>query len=314
MTVKTTTAAILGSGPAGYTAGIYLGRAGLNPVIIAGATVGGQLTTTTSIENFPPFFEGISGFDLMDRMRQHAEKMGAEMIDDVIEKVDLSASPFVLRGESGDDYHTDIIVIATGAKPRWLGLASETKYKGRGVSSCATCDGFFYRGKKVMVVGGGSKALDEALYLANICSEVHLVHRRDTFRAEKILQTAVLHNPKIVIHYDSVVDEFMGTGDSLSLNAVMLKNVKTSDFTRVDVSGAFIAVGNIPNTEVFRGHLKMNDAGYIITEKGTTYTSVPGVFAAGDVQAGAYCQAIVAAAAGCMAAIDVQSYLLKKNG
>ena len=301
---------ILGSGPAGYAASIYAARAGLNPVIIAGAEPGGQLTTTTEVENWPGDSDDLQGPDLMERMKKHAEKFGVEIINDHISKVDLEQSPFFLSGT--DSYQADTLIIATGASAKYLGLPSEQEFLGRGVSACATCDGFFYKGQEVAVIGGGNTAAEEALYLANICSKVHLVHRRDELRAEKILQDRIFKKADegvIEIHWDSELEEVLG--DASGVTGIKLKN-KDSSISLIDLHGVFIAIGHNPNTEIFDGQLDMKD-GYIVIKSGldgsVTQTSVPGVFAAGDVADKVYRQAITSAGFGCMAALDAEKFL-----
>ena len=301
---------ILGSGPAGYAASIYAARAGLNPVIIAGAEPGGQLTTTTEVENWPGDSDDLQGPDLMERMKKHAEKFGVEIINDHISKVDLEESPFLLSGT--DSYQADTLIIATGASAKYLGLPSEQEFLGRGVSACATCDGFFYKGQEVAVIGGGNTAAEEALYLANICSKVHLVHRRDELRAEKILQDRIFNKADegiITIHWDSELEEVLG--DASGVTGIKLKN-KDSSMSSIDLHGVFIAIGHNPNTEIFDGQLDMKD-GYIVIKSGldgsVTQTSVPGVFAAGDVADKVYRQAITSAGFGCMAALDAEKFL-----
>ena len=301
---------ILGSGPAGYAASIYAARAGLNPVIIAGAEPGGQLTTTTEVENWPGDSDDLQGPDLMERMKKHAEKFGVEIINDHISKVNLALTPFVLNGT--DSYQADTLIIATGASAKYLGLPSEQEFLGRGVSACATCDGFFYKGQEVAVIGGGNTAAEEALYLANICSKVHLVHRRDELRAEKILQDRIFKKADegiITIHWDSELEEVLG--DASGVTGIKLKN-KDSSISSIDLHGVFIAIGHNPNTEIFDGQLDMKD-GYIVIKSGldgsVTQTSVPGVFAAGDVADKVYRQAITSAGFGCMAALDAEKFL-----
>ena len=301
---------ILGSGPAGYAASIYAARAGLNPVIIAGAEPGGQLTTTTEVENWPGDSDDLQGPDLMERMKKHAEKFGVEIVNDHISSVNLEQSPFHLNGTNS--YETDTLIIATGASARYLGLPSEKEFLGRGVSACATCDGFFYKDQEVAVVGGGNTAAEEALYLANICSKVHLVHRRDELRAEKILQDRVFKKADeeiIEIHWNSELDEVLG--DASGVTGIKLKN-KDGSMSSIDLHGVFIAIGHNPNTEIFNGQLEMKD-GYIIINSGldgsVTQTSVPGVFAAGDVADKIYRQAITSAGFGCMAALDAEKFL-----
>ena len=301
---------ILGSGPAGYAASIYAARAGLNPVIIAGAEPGGQLTTTTEVENWPGDSDDLQGPDLMERMKKHAEKFGVEIINDHISKVDLEQSPFLLSGT--DSYQADTLIIATGASAKYLGLPSEQEFLGRGVSACATCDGFFYKGQEVAVIGGGNTAAEEALYLANICSKVHLVHRRDELRAEKILQDRIFKKADegvIEMHWDSELEEVLG--DASGVTGIKLKN-KDNSMSSIDLHGVFIAIGHNPNTEIFDGQLDMKD-GYIVIKSGldgsVTQTSVPGVFAAGDVADKVYRQAITSAGFGCMAALDAEKFL-----
>ena len=301
---------ILGSGPAGYAASIYAARAGLNPVIIAGAEPGGQLTTTTEVENWPGDSDDLQGPDLMERMKKHAEKFGVEIINDHISKVDLEQSPFLLSGT--DSYQADTLIIATGASAKYLGLPSEQEFLGRGVSACATCDGFFYKGQEVAVIGGGNTAAEEALYLANICSKVHLVHRRDELRAEKILQDRIFKKADegvIEIHWDSELEEVLG--DASGVTGIKLKN-KDNSMSSINLHGVFIAIGHNPNTEIFDGQLDMKD-GYIVIKSGldgsVTQTSVPGVFDAGDVADKVYRQAITSAGFGCMAALDAEKFL-----
>ena len=301
---------ILGSGPAGYAASIYAARAGLNPVIIAGAEPGGQLTTTTEVENWPGDSDDLQGPDLMERMKKHAEKFGVEIINDHISKVDLEQSPFLLSGT--DSYQADTLIIATGASAKYLGLPSEQEFLGRGVSACATCDGFFYKGQEVAVIGGGNTAAEEALYLANICSKVHLVHRRDELRAEKILQERIFKKADegiIKIHWNSELEEVLG--DASGVTGIKIKNKDTS-MSSIDLHGVFIAIGHNPNTEIFDGQLDMKD-GYILIKSGldgsVTQTSMPGVFAAGDVADKVYRQAITSAGFGCMAALDAEKFL-----
>ncbi len=302
---------ILGSGPAGYTAAVYAARANLNPVMITGMQQGGQLTTTTEVENWPGDANDLTGPDLMVRMQQHAEKFDTEIIFDHIEEVDLESRPFKLKGS--EEYTCDALIICTGASAQYLGLPSEEAFMGKGVSACATCDGFFYRNQKVAVVGGGNTAVEEALYLSNIASEVHLVHRRDTFRSEKILTQRLMdkvENGNIVLHLDRTLDEVLG--DDMGVTGVRLKDTNSDATEEIDVSGAFIAIGHKPNTDIFKGQLDMKD-GYLTINSGTngnaTQTSVEGVFAAGDVADHIYRQAITSAGAGCMAALDAERYL-----
>lgn len=303
---------ILGSGPAGYSAAVYAARANLNPVIIAGMEPGGQLTTTTDVDNWPGDVEGLQGPELMERMRKHAERFNTEIIYDHIAETDLSSRPFRLKGDSGE-YTCDALIIATGASARYLGLPSEEAFKGKGVSACATCDGFFYRNRKVAVIGGGNTAVEEALYLSNIASEVTLVHRRDALRSEKILQDKLLEKAKngnVKIAWDSVLDEVVG--DDTGVTGMKIRNVKTDDITDIDLHGVFIAIGHDPNTKIFAGQLDMNN-GYITIHSGlegnATATSVPGVYAAGDVADQVYRQAVTSAGFGCMAALDAEKFL-----
>ena len=300
---------VLGSGPAGYTAAIYAARAGLSPVVVQGIQPGGQLTTTTDVENYPGFRDVIQGPWLMEEMQAQAEHVGTKVIWDHVSEVDLSRRPFVLKGDGGTEYHADALVIATGAQAKWLNLPSEEHMKGKGASACATCDGFFYRGKKVAVIGGGNTAVEEALYMTNHSHEVTLIHRRDSLRAEKILQDRLFAHPNINIMWDSEVAEFVGGGMPEALVGLDIRNVKTGAITRLDVDGAFVAIGHKPATELFEGKLKLDSDGYIEVETGTTRTSVEGVFACGDVMDKIYRQAVTAAGTGCMAALDAERFL-----
>jgi len=300
---------ILGSGPAGYTAAIYAARAMLKPVIIQGNQPGGQLTITTDVENYPGFSDVIQGPWLMEQMKAQAEHVGTEIIMDYIVKVDLSVRPFRLEGDSGDRYTCDAIIIATGAQARWLGIPSEETFKGYGVSACATCDGFFYKGREVVVVGGGNTAVEEAIFLTNFASKVVVVHRRDHFRAEKILQERLVKNPKIEVIWDSAIEEIVGSGEPRAVEAVRIKNVKTGKITTRKVDGVFIAIGHAPATELFKGQLEMKPSGYLITAPDSTATSIPGVFAAGDFKDDVYRQAVTAAGMGCMAALEAERFL-----
>lgn len=304
-----TRVAVLGSGPAGLTAAIYAARAGLSPIVIQGIQPGGQLTTTTDVENYPGFRDVIQGPWLVEEMQAQAEHVGTKVVWDHISKVDLSHRPFRLSGDGGAQYFADALVIATGAQAKYLGLPSEEHMKGRGVSACATCDGFFYRGKKVAVIGGGNTAVEEALYMTNHSHDVTLVHRRDALRAEKILQDRLFANPHIDIVWDSEVVEFVGGGDPAALVGLDIRNKRTGEISRLDVEGAFVAIGHEPATELFKGQLDLDNDGYIIVESGTTKTSVPGVFACGDVMDKIYRQAVTAAGTGCMAALDAEKYL-----
>ena len=301
--------AVLGSGPAGWTAAIYAARAGLSPLVIQGIQPGGQLTTTTDVENYPGFRDVIQGPWLMEEMQAQAEHVGTKVVWDHIASVDLSRRPFRLTGDSGAQYFADALVIATGAQAKWLGLPSEEHMKGRGASACATCDGFFYRGKKVAVIGGGNTAVEEALYLTNHSHDVTLIHRRDTLRAEKILQDRLFANEKIEVIWDSEVVEFVGGGDPEALIGLDLRNRRTGEISRLDVEGAFVAIGHEPATGLFKGQIKLDDDGYILVETGTTRTNIPGVFACGDVMDKIYRQAVTAAGTGCMAALDAEKFL-----
>ncbi|EOV0162605.1 thioredoxin-disulfide reductase [Vibrio parahaemolyticus] len=303
---------ILGSGPAGYTAAVYAARANLNPVLVTGMQQGGQLTTTTEVENWPGDTEGLTGPALMERMKEHAERFETEIVFDHINEVELSQRPFRLKGDSGE-YTCDALIISTGASAKYLGLESEEAFKGRGVSACATCDGFFYRNQKVAVVGGGNTAVEEALYLSNIASEVHLIHRRDSFRAEKILINRLMdkvENGNIILHTDRTLEEVLG--DDMGVTGVRIKDVNTGTTEDLEVMGAFIAIGHQPNTQIFEGQLEMKD-GYIVVKSGlegnATQTSIEGVFAAGDVMDHNYRQAITSAGTGCMAALDAERFL-----
>ncbi len=304
---------ILGSGPAGYTAAVYAARAMLEPVLIQGIQPGGQLTITTDVENYPGFADVIQGPWLMDQMREQAEKVGTEIIQDHIIDVDLKARPFTLKGDSGADYTCDTLVISTGAQAKWIGLPSEDKFKGFGVSACATCDGFFYRGKKVIVVGGGNTAVEEALFLTNFAAEVVLVHRRNELRSEKILQNRLFAHEKITVRWDTVLDEVLGTEDPLGVTGARLRNVATGETEDVDADGVFIAIGHSPSTELFKDQLEMNRGGYIKTAPDSTATQIPGVFAAGDVTDEIYRQAVTAAGMGCMAALEAEKYLAARD-
>ena len=304
---------IIGSGPAGYTAAIYAARAGLEPLVVRGLQPGGQMTITTDVENFPGFAEVIQGPWLMEQMEAQARAVGTEMADDIIVGVDLKAWPFQAVGDSGACYSGDAVIISTGAQARWLGLESEGRFQGFGVSACATCDGFFYRGKEVAVVGGGNTAVEEALYLTTPADRVTLVHRRDELRAEKILQRRLLEHDKIDVAWDSVVEEIMGDEDPPGVTSVRLRNVKTETRSELAVHGVFVAIGHAPATEVFQGQVEMDDEGYIVTAADSTATSVPGVFAAGDVQDKIYRQAVTAAGTGCMAALEAEKFVAAKE-
>ena len=300
---------ILGSGPAGCTAAIYAARANLEPMLVAGLQPGGQLTITTDVENYPGFAESVQGPWLMEQMQAQAEHVGTRFMDDTIVSVDLSKRPFTAIGDSGDTYTGDTVIICTGATARWLGIESEKTFSGFGVSACATCDGFFFRGKEVAVVGGGNSAVEEAIYLAGIASKVTLIHRRDSLRAEKIAQDRLFANPKVSVVWDSAVDEVVGDSNPPGVTGVRIKNVKTGELSVLPVDGVFIAIGHTPNTELFKGALEMDSEGYLITKAGATSTNIPGVFAAGDVQDKIYRQAVTAAGTGCMAALEAERFL-----
>lgn len=306
---KHTKVLIIGAGPAGYTAAIYAARANLQPIQALGLQPGGQLTITTDVENYPGFADVIQGPWLMEQMRAQATHVGTEMIEDMISKVDFSARPFKCWTDGGDLIEAETVIIATGAQARWLGLESEEKFRGYGVSGCATCDGFFYKGKKVMVVGGGNTAVEEAIYLTNFASEVILVHRRDTLRAEKIAQERMHNNPKIRVIWDSAIEEVLGTQTPKSVNQVRLKNVKTNETQVIDVDGVFIAIGHTPMSDLFKGQIDLDNEGYIVVKNGATGTNIKGVFAAGDVQDKVFRQAVTAAGQGCMAALEVERFL-----
>lgn len=300
---------IIGSGPAGYTAGIYAARAGLKPVLVSGNQIGGQLTITTEIENFPGFPDPIGGIDLMQRMKQQAQNVGVTIIDDIISEVDFSKEPYHCNSAGNNLYCGDTVIIATGASARWLGLESEKKFLGFGVSGCATCDGFFYRNKDVAVVGGGNTAADEALYLTNFAKSVTLIHRRDSLRADKTMQQRIINNHKINVEWDSVVEEVIGTENPLSVTGLILKNVKTDRTKEIKIDGLFIAIGHHPNTDIFKDVLELDKEGYIITKQNSCETNIPGIFAAGDVQDPNFRQAVVAAGTGCIAALEAERYL-----
>ncbi len=305
---------ILGSGPAGCTAAIYAARAMLNPVVIAGLQPGGQLTITTEIENFPGFADPIQGPWLVQQMEEQAKKLGTTFVNDVITAVDLQQRPFTLTGDSGEKYTCDTLVIATGAQANWLGLPSEMKFQGSGVSACATCDGFFYRGKNVVVVGGGNTAAEEALFLTNFADKVTLVHRRDALRCDKTNLTRLEGHPKIKIAYDRELEEVVGTEDPKGVTGVILKNRKTGKKSHLKVDGVFVAIGHSPATELFKGQVEMDEFGYIKTAPDSTLTSVAGVFAAGDVKDRTFRQAVTAAGMGCMAALEAERFLNGTHG
>lgn len=308
---------IIGSGPAGYTAAVYAARANLKPIQVLGMEPGGQLTITTEVENYPGFADPIQGPWLMEQMRDQAANVGTELIYDMITDVDFSSRPYKATAESGKKFTADTVIICTGAKARWLGLESETKFRNMGVSACATCDGFFFKDKHVAVVGGGNSAVEEALFLANLCEKVTLVHRRDELRAEKIMQQRLFDHPKIDILWDSTVEEILGVevgqGDVPGVTGVRTKNIKTGDITDTDLEGIFIAIGHDPATELFKGKLEMDEEGYLITAPDSTATSLPGVYAAGDVKDKLYRQAVTAAGMGCMAALEADKYLADRE-
>ncbi len=304
---------IIGSGPAGLSAAIYGARAGMQPIVVQGLQPGGQLTITTDVENYPGFRDVIQGPWLMEEMQAQAEHVGTRMMWDIISGLDLSSRPFRLTGDSGDVFEAETLVIATGAQARWLGLDSEQALQGKGVSACATCDGFFYRGKKVVVIGGGNTAVEEALYLTNHSPDVTLIHRRDSLRAERILQERLFAHPNITVLWNKEVDRFVGSGTPEVLTGLDLRDTVTGDISHIATDGAFVAIGHKPATEVFVGHLPMDDDGYLIVEKGSTKTAVPGVFAAGDVTDKIYRQAVTAAGMGCMAALDAEKFLAEAD-
>ena len=304
-----TSVLVIGAGPAGYTAAIYAARGGLDPILVAGLQPGGQLMITTDVENYPGFEHAIQGPWLMEQMAAQAAHVGTRILNDIVMEVDFSRRPFRCVGDSGDVYLADSVVIATGAQARWLGLPSEQRLQGAGVSACATCDGFFYRGKTVAVIGGGNTAVEEALFLTHHAAHVTLVHRRDTLRAEKILQRRLFEHPKISVVWDHAVEEVLGGGTPEVVRGLRLRNVKTQAERELAVDGVFIAIGHTPNTAVFRGQVTLDSEGYVLTAPGTTQTSIPGVFAAGDVQDKVWRQAITAAGTGCMAALEADRFL-----
>ena len=309
---KHTKVLILGSGPAGYTAAIYAARAMLKPILVHGSQPGGQLTTTTDVENYPGYSKVIQGPWLMEEMKGQAEAVGTEMIQDHINKVDLSSKPFKVVGDSGQIYTADAIIISTGAQARWLNLKSEQNFRGFGVSACATCDGFFFKDKEVAVVGGGNAAVEEAMFLTKFASKVKLIHRRDKLRAEKMLQEKLKANKKIEIIWDSVVEDVLGTAEPKGVNAIKIKNVKDNKTKELKVDGLFIAIGHDPATSLFKDQLEMDKEGYLITKPDSTITNIPGVFAAGDVKDKIFRQAVTAAGMGCMAALEAEKHLSDK--
>ncbi len=305
---KHTKVLIIGSGPAGYTAAIYAARANLAPIIVTGMQPGGQLTITTDVENYPGFADPIEGPWLMEQMQKQAENVGTDIINDYISDVDFNKRPFTAQGDSGTTYTADTVIISTGAQARWLGLESEKKWQGFGVSACATCDGFFYRGKEVAVIGGGNSAVEEALFLTNFCEKVTLIHRRNELRAERIAQDRVFAHEKIDVLWDTVLEEIVGE-EGKGVTALCLKNVKTDEESTLPVHGVFIAIGHDPSTQLFKGKVDMDDEGYIITAPDSTATNIPGVFAAGDVKDKTYRQAVTAAGMGCMAALEADRFI-----
>ena len=304
---------IIGSGPAGYTAAIYAARAMLNPTLISGMEPGGQLTTTTDVENYPGFADVIQGPWLMEEMKKQAEAVGTIFENDMIKEVNFKNNPFKLIGESGNTYTADSVIICTGAQARWLNLDSETKFRGFGVSACATCDGFFYKDKEVVVVGGGNAAVEEALFLTKFASKVTLIHRRDALRAEKLLQQKIIHHPKIEIIWDSIVKEIIGTENPKGVTGILLENTKDKSTKELNTHGVFVAIGHDPATAIFKDQIQMDGEGYIITNPDSTKTNVEGVFAAGDVKDKTFRQAVTAAGMGCMAALEAEKLLSEKN-
>ncbi|MBE1284264.1 MAG: thioredoxin-disulfide reductase [Rhodobacteraceae bacterium] len=303
---------IIGSGPAGYTAGVYAARAMLEPILVQGIEPGGQLTTTTEVENYPGFTE-VQGPDLMIKMQEHAQAMGCEIIGDIITELDTSTRPFTAKGDSGTLYTADAVILATGARAKWLGLESEEKFKGFGVSACATCDGFFYRGQEIVVIGGGNTAVEEALFLTNFASKVTLIHRRDELRAEKILQDRLFKNEKIETLWFHQLDEVVGTDAPLGVEGVKVKNVQTGEISEIPCKGVFVAIGHAPANELVLDKLDTHMGGYVVTKPGSTETSVPGIFAAGDLTDHVYRQAVTSAGMGCMAALDAERFLAEQE-
>ena len=309
MTVHHTKLLIIGAGPAGYTAAIYASRANLKPILVQGMQPGGQLTITTEVENYPGFADPIQGPWLMEQMQKQAENMGTTLISDHIKEIKLGQRPFIAYGESGDEYVAETVIIATGAQARWLNIPSEEKYRGMGVSACATCDGFFFRNKDVAVIGGGNSALEEALYLSGIAKSVTMVHRRDKFRGEKILHDRIAANPKIKVIWNSAVDEILGGGNPAAVTGVRLKDVTNGTTQEITVDGVFVAIGHSPATSLFKGQITTDEEGYVVTAPDSTATNIPGVFAAGDVKDKTFRQAVTAAGMGCMAALEAERWL-----
>ena len=310
---KHTKVLIIGSGPAGCTAAVYAARAMLKPILVHGMEPGGQLTTTTDVENFPGFAEVIQGPWLMEQMRNQAKAVGAEMIEDHITSVNLKSKPFEVVGDGGQKYTADSIIISTGAQARWLNIESEQKFRGFGVSACATCDGFFFKDKTVAIVGGGNAAVEEAMFLTKFASKVQLIHRRDSLRAEKMLQQKLMENKKIEIIWDSVVEEIIGDEEPKNVKGLIIKNVKTNNIKELKIDGLFIAIGHDPATQLFKGQLNMDKEGYLLTKPDSTETNIPGVFAAGDVKDKIFRQAVTAAGMGCMSALEAEKYLSSNN-
>ncbi|MCU9838851.1 thioredoxin-disulfide reductase [Ruegeria sp. WL0004] len=310
--IRHTRVLIIGSGPAGYTAGVYASRAMLQPILVQGIEPGGQLTTTTEVENWPGDTE-VQGPDLMVRMEAHAKAMGCEIIGDIITTLDTSARPFVAKGDSGTTYTADAVILATGARAKWLGMESEEKFKGFGVSACATCDGFFYRGQEIVVIGGGNTAVEEALFLTNFASKVTLIHRRDELRAEKILQDRLFKNEKIVPLWFHQLEEVYGADAPLGVEGVKVRNVKTGEITDIPCKGVFVAIGHAPANELVKDVLELHNGGYVSVKPGTTETSIPGIFAAGDLTDHKYRQAVTSAGMGCMAALDAERFLAEQE-
>ena len=313
MTTKHTKVLIIGSGPAGYTAAIYAARAMLKPVLVQGMQPGGQLTITTDVENYPGYADVVQGPWMMEQMKTQAEKVGTELITDMINKVNFTKRPFVATGDSGTEYTADSVIISTGAQARWLGLENEKKFNGFGVSACATCDGFFFKDREVAVVGGGNAAVEEALYLSNIASKVHLIHRRDTLRAEKIAQERLFANKKINVIWNSKVIDVMGTEEPKTVTSIKLQNTKDNTETTINLDGLFIAIGHDPATKIFTDQVEMDEQGYIITKPDSTATNIEGVYAAGDVKDKTYRQAVTAAGMGCMAALEAEKFIAVKQ-
>ena len=310
---KHTKVLIIGSGPAGYTAAVYAARAMLKPIMVSGIEPGGQLTTTTDVENYPGFAEAIQGPWLMEQMRDQSKAVGTELVEDHISSVNLKSSPFEAIGESGQKYTADSIIIATGAQARWLNLKSEQEFKGFGVSACATCDGFFFKDKEVAVIGGGNAAVEEAIFLTKFATKVKLIHRRNELRAEKMLQKKLMENKKIEIIWDSILEEVLGNEKPKGVTGIKIKNVKTNKTTQLNVHGLFIAIGHDPATSLFKGQLDMDKEGYLVTKPDSTQTNKPGVFAAGDVKDKVFRQAVTAAGMGCMSALEAEKFLSSKN-